>query len=122
MTELKKEIKPLSEFMKFELETDLIDPPEIELRLSPIYQIDVLEGMDDKGGFKFKKYYIETILECVKEWNVKKGGEVIPLTDGVKRKHLYPLLSAQMKGEKPGFILANAIARYARDLNNFLKN
>ena len=119
MTELKKEIKPLSEFIKFELETDMIDPPEIELRLAPIYELDVLDGIDE-GGFKFKKYYIETILECVKEWNVKQGGKVIPLTDEIKRKHLHPLLSAKVKGKT--ILLANAIFTYAKNLDNFLKN
>lgn len=122
MTELKKEIKPISEFIKFELETNLIDPPEIELRLSPIYQIDTLDGIDDAGRFKFKKYYVETVLDCVREWNVKQGGKLIPLTDETKRRHLHPLLSAQIKGEKLGFILASAISKYARNLNNFLKN
>lgn len=119
MTELKKEVKPLSEFIKFELETNMIDPPKIELRLAPIYQLDVLGGIDE-NGFQFKKYYIEAILECVKEWDVTRGGKAIPLTDEIKRKHLHPLLSAKMKGEDK--LLANAIFAYARDLDNFLKN
>jgi hypothetical protein len=119
LTELKKEIKPLSEWIKFELETTLIDPPEIELRLAPIYQLDVLDGIGE-DGFKFKRYYVETILDCVKEWNVKRRGKIVPLTEEIKRKHLHPLLSANIKGEK--ILLANAIAKYAQNLDNFLKN
>lgn len=120
MPELKKEVKALSEWVKFELETDLIDPPVIEFRLAPIYTVDVFDGVDDEGKFKFKKYYVQTVLDCTKEWNVKKGGKTIELTDEVKQRHLMPLLSAKVKGKNT--MLITEIYNHASNLDNFVKN
>ncbi|MCK4648704.1 hypothetical protein KAT51_04185 [bacterium] len=121
MAEIKKEIKPLSEWIKFELETDLIDPPEIELRLAPIYSIDAIDYFDEKGRIvSFRKMVKEGVFECVREWNLKRGGKEIPLNSETKERHLYPLLGAKLKG-KPQ-ILGLAIWMYATTLDNFVKD
>lgn len=121
MPELKKEIKPLSEFIYFELEDNLLlDPPKLGLRLSPIYALDTMDGVNEKGEFRFKSYYINAVLNCVKEWDLTKNSKIIPLDDDVKLKNLLPLLSAKVKGKNS--LLANEIYSYATNLENFLKN
>lgn len=121
MPELKKEIKPLSDFIYFELENNLLlDPPKIGFRLSPIYPIDTIDGIDESGGFRFKNYYVNAILNCVQEWDLTKNGKIILLDDDTRRRNLLPLLNAKVKGKNQ--LLANAIYKYAANLENFLKN
>ncbi len=121
MPELKKEIKPLSEWIRFEFEDkSLLDPPEIELRLSPIYAVDIIDGITGEGQFNLKQYTIRAALDAVKEWNLTRNGKPIELTEEVKQRHLYPLLNAKIKGKNS--FLYSEIMEYARNLDNFLKN
>ena len=121
MTELKKELKVLSEWVKFELETDLIDPPEIEFRIEYMNMVDLLDCVDVDGRvFSMKKLIKVEVPKYVKEWSVKKEKKNIPLTDEMKQKHLIPLLGAKLK-DQPIF-LGLAIYNYASDRKNFLKN
>ena len=116
-----KEIKPLSEWLKFELETNLLDPPEIDVRLSPIYSIAAIDHVDVKGEIKsMTKMVVETVLESVQEWNLTQNGKPIPIDDDMKRKCLLPLLGAKIKG-KPQ-LLGLALWAYATNIENFLKN
>lgn len=118
MPELKKELKPLSEWVKFKLENNkLLDPPEIEFRLSPIYAFDTLDIIFTEGR---KTILTGSILECIQEWNLKKGDKVIPLDKETKQKHLRPLLSAKIKGEAT--MLGWKVYLYAINLDNFVKN
>ena len=117
-----KEIKPLSEWLKFELETTLLDPPEIEVRVSPIYSITAIDHVDVKGEIKsMTNMVVETVLESVQEWNLTRKGKPIPIDeDDMKRKCLLPLLGAKIKN-KPQ-LLGLAIWTYAQNIENFLKN
>ena len=47
-----KERKALSEWIKYELDTKELDPPEIEVRLSPIDSITNVDSFDGAREFK----------------------------------------------------------------------
>lgn len=118
MPELKKEIKPLSEWVKFELENNkFLDPPEIEFRLSPIYAFDALDNVFGKDR---DAIITKTIIDCIQEWNLKKNDKLIPLDEETRRRNLRPLLSAKVKGEE--IMLGWKVYLYAINLDNFVKN
>ena len=117
MPELKKELKPLSEWVRFELEnTKLLDPPEIEFKMSPIYAFDTLDFIFSEGRSNIGN----SILECIQEWNLEKDGKKIPLDKEAKQRNLRPLLSAKLKGEAT--MLGWKVYLYAINLDNFVKN
>jgi len=117
MPELKKELKPFSEWVRFEFEDNkLLDPPEIKLKMSPIYAFDTLDYIFSEG----RANITNSILECIQEWNLEKGGKKIPLDKETKQRHLRPLLSAKLKGEAT--MLGWKVYLYAINLDNFVKN
>lgn len=117
-----KERKAISEFIKFELDTTELDPPVIELRLSPLESISNLDGFNVAGKLKsFSEIVVTKAMLCVEEWDVKQGGKLLPIDDlKIKERVLRRLLGERLKDKKT--LLGNAIIEYSTNLNNFLKN
>lgn len=121
MAEL-KERKAVSEWIKYELDTKELDPPEISVRLSPI---DSLVDVDSMGLNLKIKLFSEIVLGkamiCVAEWDLKAKGKPLPIDDlRIKERVLRRLLGERLKGKRE--LLGNAILAYAQDLDNFSKN
>lgn len=117
-----KERKAVSEWIKYELDTKELDPPEIELRLSPIESITNIDSFDGTGKLKlFSEVVLMKAMLCVSEWSLKQKGKALPIEDLViKERALRRLLGEKLKGEKK--LLGNAIIEYSTNLDNFLKN
>lgn len=117
-----KERKAISEWIKFELDTKELDPPVIELRLSPIESITAVDGFDQDGGVRpFSEIMLGIAMDCVQEWDVKQKGKLLPIEDPqIKKAVLKRLLGEKLKGKTK--FLGTAIAEYAKDLDNFVKN
>ena len=117
-----KERKARSEWIKLELETKELDPPVIELRLSPIESITNVDSFDGTGKLKlFSEVVLMKAMSCVAEWDIKQNGKPLPIEDlGIKENVLRRLLGEKLKGEKK--LLGNAIIEYSTNLENFLKN
>jgi hypothetical protein len=121
LTEL-KERKAISPWIKYELDTKELDPPEIELKLSPIESIS---NVDSWGGNGRLLLYSEVVLQkamiSVADWKLKQGGEPLPIKDPrIKERVLRRLLGEKLKGSQE--LLGNAIMEYAQNLDNFSKN
>jgi len=117
-----KERKAQSEWIKFELDTKELDPPVIELRLSPIESITNVDSFDGTGKLKlFSEVVLMKAMACVAEWDLKQKGKPLPIDDlAIKERVLRRLLGEKLKGEKK--LLGNAIIEYSTNLENFLKN
>lgn len=117
-----KERKAVSEWIKFELETKEIDPPVIELRLSPVDSITNLDSFGGDGQPRlFSEIVVRKAMVCVAEWDLKQKGKPLPIEDlEIKERVLRRLLGEKLKGEKK--LLGNAIIEYSSNLDNFLKN
>ena len=125
MTEF-KERKARSEWIKFELETKELDPPVIELRLSPIESITDVDSFDGTGKLKsFSEVVLMKAMSCVVEWDIKQNEKLLPIEDlEIKERVLRRLLGEHLKGKKDEKrkLLGNAIIEYSTNLENFLKN
>lgn len=121
-----KERKARSEWIKFELDTKELDPPVIELRLSPIESITNVDSFDGTGKLKlFSEVVLMKAMACVVEWDIKQNGKPLPIEDlEIKERVLRRLLGEHLKGKKDEKrkLLGNAIIEYATNLENFLKN
>lgn len=122
-----KERKAMSEWIKYELDTKELDPPEIEVRLSPIESITNVDSFDGGGKFKpFSEIVLGKAMLCVADWNVKQKGKVLDIEnleikERVLRRLLGEYLKKQNKDDKPK-LLGNAIIEFSTNLDNFLKN
>ena len=121
-----KERKAISEWIKFELDTKELDPPEIELRLSPLESITNIDSFDVVGQFKpFSEIVLAKAMLCVSDWTVKQKGKVLPIEDlKIKERVLRRLLGEKLKDKVDGKakLLGNAIIEFSTNLDNFLKN
>lgn len=121
-----KERKARSEWIKFELDTKELDPPVIELRLSPIESITNVDSFDGTGKLKlFSEVVLMKAMACIAEWDIKQNGKPLPIEDlKIKERVLRRLLGEHLKGKKDEKrkLLGNAIIEYATNLENFLKN
>lgn len=121
-----KERKARSEWIKFELDTKEIDPPVIELRLSPIESITNIDSFDRSGKFKpFSEVVLMKAMACVAEWDIKQNEKPLPIEDlEIKERVLRRLLGEHLKKKKDEKqkLLGNAIIEYSTNLENFLKN
>jgi len=121
MSELVKRFKQ-SDWLEYELETDLIEPPVLKLKVTPlnrIYSIDSYIGI----GNQLKKtttaqVLAALILDVVQEWDLTLKGKPVPVTDENKRKYLFPLLGEKVKG-KGMTLLGFELFNYVADLDNF---
>ena len=124
MGEIKKRFRGVSEPVTYELETDLIDPPSITVRVRPISKVGLVDAVDFVAGEKephFSRYVLESVLEAVQDWDLTLDGERLPLNAENKRAYLWPLLGEKVKGDGQT-LLGLVIFAYAADQSNFLKN
>lgn len=121
MAEIKKKFKPLSEWLEYELETKLLDPPKIRLRLAPIFGFSAMEqAFLGTTLLPITKAIAEAVVDAVKDWDITEEGKPLPLDDVTKRGVLLPLFSEKIKGRKD--ILGVELFNYGANEENFLKN
>ena len=116
-----KNLKPLSEWLEYELETDILDPPVVKFKVRPI---SGMAGLNiEEADRSRSSAFIEMVLDAIQEWDLAEAGEPIPCTKETKQKHatyLRCLLGKKLK-DRPG-LLGIELAGYAADAENFLKN
>lgn len=88
-----KKGKQESEWIEYKLETDLIRPPIIKLKIVPLLnRIEKMMKFHIKGNYKPEtKFLIMRILGAVIDWNLTKNRKKLPVTDENKRNVLIPL-------------------------------
>jgi len=122
VAEIKQEIKPVSNWLTYELETKKIEPPILKVKLAPINRISSMESVDIGGNVKsMTKILVGQILEAVEDWDLTLKDEKLPVSDKNKRIYLIPLLGEQVKG-KDRALLGFELFAYANNLENYLKN
>ena len=121
-----KKIEPLSEWISFELDTTILDPPIFKVRMEPIdmARITFLVADGERDIMGVQK---ELIIKAIKEWDLAFNGEVIPCTDEKKKEYgstLRFILGRSLKSEDkdhPKFLL-NELLEFASNDETFLKN
>ena len=117
-----KERKATSDWIKYELETKELDPPIVELKLSPLESITDVDNWS--GGMRmrlFSEVVLQKAMICVADWKLTQNGEPLDIKNRIiKERVLRRLLGEKLKGKKE--LLGNAIMEYAQNLDNFSKN
>ena len=118
MAELKKKIEPLTDWIKFDIETDILDAP-LGLRFRPINPAIVIDMKEDR--IKYSRYIIEVLIDAIVEWDLRWEDKPYPCTEDNKRPLIMWLAGAFLK-DQPGRMFGFAALDAASDQANFLKN
>jgi hypothetical protein len=113
-----KKLEPLTGWIEYELETTLLDPPILKVRLRPSDAFsagECLEEFDTRT-----RALLEGAIRAVAAWDLTQDGEPIPLEAATKGEVLRPLMSEKVKGRDA--VLGLAINADSRNRELFLKN
>jgi len=123
MAEIKiKGYMPRSEWVEYELDTDLLDPAVLRVRLKPIDGFMVADELGINGELKrIGEGVVRLAMAAVVEWDLTKEGEAIEVTEENKALYLRPLLTAVVKN-RMDMMLGVALVMDAQNRERFLKN
>jgi hypothetical protein len=115
-----KRLEQLSGWLTYELETTLLDPPVLKVRLRPMDNYDAAQGRDVWRSSS--RAMLEVALAAVAEWDLTENGVPIPFPSdpAIKAAALRPLMSEKVVGRDS--ILGTAIFTDSLDRGLFLKN
>jgi len=121
MTDVKK-IRELSGWLTFELDTKLLDPPILRVRVKPIVMMEgiraVLKIGLSENFHKLIELQYRLAIECIQEWDLTHKGKPLPCNAETKEKYLKCLLGEKTKS---GILLMQELIIYASELENFLQ-
>jgi hypothetical protein len=115
-------MEPLSGWIDYPLESTMLDPPLLRLRLRPIDTYDVTDNSFTDGELRAGRAIVQTAVQAVAEWDLVEGGKPIPVTEETKLAFLRPILGEPLLGSEGKLLLGIKIVRDARNRENFLKN
>jgi hypothetical protein len=115
-----KRIAQVSDWRAYELETELLDPPVLRVRLRPLDPYDIADAVPLEGHLALGRVVLEGAVAAVVEWDLAEDGKPIPLEPGTKMAVLRPLMGEKVKGRD--MFLGRAIFEDAQDRENFLGN
>lgn len=133
MATIVKKIQALSEWLTFTLDTTIISPPVIKVKVRPINGIqsgDFLSTLPT-GEIAFGSYMVDTAADAIREWDLTDSeGRPLPLSTDNRQGYLRLLLASRIvedgetkdRDEAKDKYFAKEIFNYASDLDNFLKN
>ncbi|HUV39028.1 MAG TPA: hypothetical protein VMY39_05410 [Planctomycetota bacterium] len=116
-----KNLAPISEWITYELDTELLNPPVLKLRLRPMTGWDAINI--DAGQRSVSSTMAEMIIGAIVDWDLSEKGEPIPCNEDAKARHsvfLRCLLGQKLKDAR--LLLGLEIALFAGNAENFLKN
>ena len=114
-----KRLEQLSRWLEYELETKLLDPPVIKVRLRPTDAFTL--GQAKETWQSNTRMFLEIAIGAVAEWDLTEDGKPLAMGDGeAKAAVLRPLMSEKLKGKDS--ILGVQIVEDSSDRENFLKN
>ncbi len=118
-----KKLKPLSEWLEFELERPPVwlDGSTVKFRVRPVTGLSGLNVAPN--DLVLSSIYAEVVIDAIQEWGFLDDGKPIPCNSETKQEYagnLRELLGLKLKG-KPG-LLGIELAGYAATTENFLKN
>jgi len=108
---------------EFELETDVLEPPRIKLRIkymdinerAKLMNIDFRVPNEQTIRFLFEKS-----IELIQDWDLSKDGQKIPCTKENKKKYMRYLCDLSIKDTKD-MTLLRAIIEFASEISNYTK-
>ena len=122
MSDIKK-LKPLSEWLKFELDAPpaWLDGPTVKFRVRPISGLAGLNvTAEDRAP---SAAFAAMVIDAIEEWGFTSDGKPLACTTETKQEYagnLRVLLGSQLKDKKG--LLGIELAAFATDPENFLKN
>jgi len=124
-----KRLIGLSDWLTYRLQTTLLDPPEIKLRMKPISGMAPLDVLaQETKDIRASKIIIDAVLDAVEEWDLAIAGVPLPPTPENKRLYLTPLLGMRIENPEALLdadkepLLGLVLLLYGQTIENFLKN
>jgi len=116
-----KETIPLSEWLEFDLDTELLEAaPDgrriLKLRVRPTNLMSTNDA-EDRG--RISAMMTELVIDAVQEWDLAEDDKPVPCTLPNKKRFLPLLLGQPVKGSR--MALGIEIIGYAGNIENFLK-
>lgn len=112
-----KRLEQLTGWLEYELETTLLDPPTLRVRLRPIDTFDLGDVLD--GATIKPTATLGLAIRAVADWELTQDGQPLLMTEDIKAAVLRPLMSEKVKDRT---ILGIAIIQDAQNRELFLKN
>jgi len=117
---IRRAVAQTSDWRTYELETKLLDPPVLKVKLRPLDAFDLADAMPEDGRLAKGSMVLEGAVAAIVEWDLAEAGKPIPIDPGTKLAVLRPLMAEKVKDRKE--LLAQAIFIDARDEGTFLGN
>jgi hypothetical protein len=114
-----KRLEQLSGWIEYALETTLLDPPVLKLRLRPLDALSMVTNEPAGVSFAFGRFAADNAAEAVAEWDLCVDGVPVPVTPENKMLYLRPILAEVVEGRG---LLGLAILEDAQDRKIFIKN
>lgn len=112
-----------SVWAEFELDTDILEPPVLKLRIKYIDINERVKFIDvdfQKPNEKAIRFLYEKAIELVEDWDLSEDGKKIPCTKENKEKYMRYLVDLNLK-DKKDYTLLRAIIEFASDISNYTK-
>jgi hypothetical protein len=119
MPEIKK-TRHLSEWVEYLLDTTMVEPPVLKVRLKMMDAYDMVDTVEAGAEGKMGRYVLTNALEAVQEWDLTENGEPIPCTTENKWGYLRDLMGEPVVGREG--LLGRAIYEDCQKKGLFLKN
>lgn len=114
-----KRLEQLTGWLEYKLETVLLDPPVLKVRLRPLDSFSMVTTDPGDSSFKYGKFAADNAIEAVVEWDLSLDGVPIEVTPETKALYLRPILAEPVEGHG---LLGLVILEDAQDRSLFLKN
>jgi len=116
-----KKLIGLSDWLTYKLDTSLLEPPEIRVRMRPISGMAPLDAIVEDAAVKkvrLSRIIIDAVCDAVEEWDLSIDGKPLDPTAGNKAVYLVPLLGERVA--ESGSLLGLELLNYGWSIDNFL--
>jgi hypothetical protein len=114
-----KRLVQLTGWVEYKLETALLDPPILKVRLRPLDSFSMVTIDPGDPSFRYGKFATDNAIEAVAEWDLTENGVPIPVTPENKVLYLRPILAEVVEGRG---LLGLVILEDAQNRELFVKN
>ncbi len=117
-----KPMEPVSGWFEYRLQSKMLEPPVLRVRLRPLDRYDITDNTIEEGEFRAGRGLVLSAVQAVVEWDLEENGKPIPCNESTKVRYLRPILGEAIEGTEGKDLLGVRIVRDAQDRENFLKN
>lgn len=117
-----KPMEPVSGWVEYPLETKMLEPPAIRVRLRPLDRYDITDNTVEEGALRAGRGIVLSAVQAVVDWDLSENGQPLACNEANKVRYLRPILGEPVAGTEGRELLGIRIVRDAQDRELFLKN